>query len=104
MTQQGSVGVGAGGGRGGIRHVRVGAGGGGVVRLKAQGLRHQNCPFHTTDEKIKVSNNNIILMPWRVNDNHWILIVINVETKMFTITNPLNTNERIKMIRFLRSA
>lgn len=52
------------------------------------------------DEKIKVSNNNIILMPWRVNDNHWILIVINVDSKMFTIMDPLNTNERIKMIRF----
>lgn len=30
------------------------------------------------NEKILVSNNNIIIMPWRVNDNHWILVVINV--------------------------
>ncbi|KAL5246129.1 hypothetical protein ACI65C_013537 [Semiaphis heraclei] len=51
------------------------------------------------DEKIKVSNNNIVLMPWRVNDHHWILLVINIEMKMFTIMDTLNTNERIKMIR-----
>jgi len=36
-------------------------------------------------------------MPFRVNDNHWILLVINVEMKIFTVMDPLKQLNELKI-------